>query len=292
MKIGYNGISWEIEDVKLAADSLGIELVSTEDTADCDALWGEYSVEQIESAAKLRWFQSTWAGVDAFSHAKPFKDGTAVLCNSSGAFNITISEYLIGGCLALLRHFPDYLRAQADHLWHPHIPAQTLRGKRITVLGMGNIGRTFAEAATALGANVTGVTRKNTDSLPELLPETDILVMILPSTPATKGLIGAKELALLPEGAYVLNAGRGSTLDIQALMEGLMSGRIAGALLDVYPEEPVPEDTLLWDMPNLIMTPHIAGANEDEANNRRINEIFIENLKHWAGGEPLRNVVK
>ena len=177
-KIGYKGIPWDISEPLAEAARLGIVLCPADDTSDCDALWGEYSIHEIEAAEHLSWFQSTWAGIDSIVHAAPFCDGTAALCTSSGAYNRTIAEYLLGGCILLLRHFDTYRDAQRAHIWHKHIPAGTLSGKQITVLGMGNIGRTFAGLAEALGASVTGVRRSNIGSLRELLPGTDILVVL------------------------------------------------------------------------------------------------------------------
>lgn len=271
---------------------------------DCEVMAGMFLPELLESNERLRWFHSSWAGVEKFVGLRPFRTGQAVLTNSAGAYNTMIAEHLMAGCLSLLHNYPAYYDAQRQHVWKSPIPAGSLFGKRVTVLGAGNTGGAFAKAASALGAGVTGFVSSlrekpawmqalysSFDALQDILPQTDILVLCLPNTARTRGLIGARELALLPPGALVLNSGRGQTLDLAALCDRLRAGQLAGAMLDVFPEEPLDEKSAVWDTPNLLITPHVAGFEGDELNRQRIFELFCENLRAWAEGKPLRNVI-
>jgi phosphoglycerate dehydrogenase-like enzyme len=167
----------------------------------------------------------------------------------------------------------------------------------VTVWGFGSIGRTLEPHLTALGATVTGVARRAREEghvtvideahLLDQLAQTDVLIMILPSTPTTEGALDAEKLAALPPHAWVVNVGRGDTVDEPALMDALRRGRIAGAALDVTSIEPLPADSPLWDTPNLIITPHAAGGRPLGA-----LDLLAENLNALLAGQPLRNVVE
>lgn len=271
--------------------------------ADAVALAGEFTPRMIESAKKMRWFHSSWAGVDNLVKLAPFREKRAVLTNSAGAYNAMITEHLIAGCLMLLRNFPAYLEAQRKHIWHAAIPADSLMGKRVTVLGVGNIGGSFAKMAVAMGATVSGLgfsakekpawlqNLYTSNQLEAALTGAEIVAMCLPYTKDTDKFIAARELAMLPRGARLLNIGRGKTLDTDALLAALRSGHLAGAMLDVFPEEPLPPDSPLWDVPNLIITPHVSGHDSDKTNLRNIFDLFAKNLRLWAKNEPLVNVI-
>lgn len=277
--------------------------VDTSLVADCVALAGEFEPAMLEAAANMRWFHSNWAGVDKLITLAPFREGRAVLTSSSGAYNVMITEHLVAGCLTLLRNFPAYLDAQRKHVWHDVIPADSFAGKRVTVLGVGNVGGSFAKMADAMGAEVNGVGLRGkekpsylrglytVDQLDTVLAGTEILVMCLPYTKDTDRIISARELALLPRRARLLNIGRGKTLDVEALAAALGSGQLAGAMLDVFPEEPLPPESPLWDAPNLVITPHVSGHHSDKTNLRYIYDLFARNLRLWVKDEPLINVV-
>lgn len=311
--IGYSGLNYapdRKQEMEQTASALGITMreipLGSKDTslvADCEALFGDFDASMIEAAGNMKWFHSHWAGVDDLIKLEPFKAGRAVLTNSSGAYNTMIVEHLLGGCLTLLRNFPAYVDAQRKHVWQEVIPADSLWNKRITVLGVGNIGGTFAKAATGLGAQVSGldllrkdkpewlVNLYSVDQLDQALENAEILVMCLPYTKETDKFIGAEEIAKLPKGTRLLNTGRGKTLDVDALAAALRSGHLAGAMLDVFPVEPLLPDDPLWDTPNLFITPHVAGHDADKTNAVQIYNIFMRNLQLWAKNEPLTNVV-
>jgi len=259
--------------------------------ADARALvvWGA-SRAHLASAATdlpdLRLVQSLAAGVDGIV-AAGFGPQVAI-ASGAGLHNATVAEHTVALLLALVRRLPDSLAAQARHEWsrelgglQPLRPAgrlTTLLDARVTIWGFGSIGQTLAPILTALGAHVTGVARSAglragfsvvaDADLPALLPDTDVLVGILPATEATEGAIGAAVFAALPRHALVVNVGRGATLDQRALADALMSGAIGGAAIDVATPEPLPADSTLWDLPNLVITPHAAGGRPIGADER------------------------
>lgn len=269
----------------------------------CEALAGDYEISAIEAAKDMRWFHSDWAGVDKLVHLSAFRERCAILTNSAGAYGIMVAEYMLAGCLMLLRHFHDYLDAQRKHIWLDALPAESLWGKRITVLGVGSNGGCFARMANSLGAKVSGIDALITErpewleklypvrGLWDALADTEILVMCLPYTKDTDKIIGEKEIRRLPKGSFIINSGRGQTLDERALARALQDGHLGGAMLDVFPGEPLSEDDPLWDARNLIISPHISGFAADRLNTERVFEIFVENLRRWSRGDPLNNVV-
>jgi phosphoglycerate dehydrogenase-like enzyme len=269
--------------------------------------WGSTS-ELMRAAASqltdLRWVQGLAAGPDDIL-AGGF--GEQVLITSGRSLhNETVAEHALALILAGLRGFDQLIAAQPEHRWRadlggPRVEGadgrvETLYGAGVLVWGFGAIGQTLAPHLTALGAEVTGVTRSDgeragypvvsAERLPELLPDTDVLVMILPHAPETRHSLNAELLALLPARAWVVNVGRGSTLDEDALAEALRARRITGAALDVFETEPLPTDSPLWDLPGIIISPHSAGGRP-----RAAAKLVEENLEAFLAGRQLRNVV-
>ena len=201
--------------------------------------------------------------------------------------------------LEMLRRQQDYEEIVRRREWIRNLPVRSLRDARITLLGTGDIGRETAVRLRAFApASLTGVNRggKNPDGLfdrvltrdrlRDVLPETDILIASLPGTPETKGMLSRESLALLPDGALLVNVGRGSLLDQQALEAELRAGRLRAAL-DVFEEEPLPPDASLWSCPNLLITPHTAGNMTLPYTRRRIVELFLEDFENYCAGRPL-----
>jgi phosphoglycerate dehydrogenase-like enzyme len=255
-----------------------------------------------ELCRRLRWVHIGGVGVD-WALFPELVASEVVLTNSRGIFDITLPEYLLTLMLALVKDLPATLRAQAINEWQ-HRLLQPLHGARAVIVGAGSIGRAAARLLRSLGLEVTLVGRRarpaepgaaddgrirGIHDLPKLLPGADWLILLAPLTPETHGLIGAAELALLPPGARVANLGRGPLLVEAALIEALRSGRLAGAALDVFEREPLDATSPLWDMPNVIVSPHIGGdvVGVPEAFGR----IFLANLERYIAGEPLQNVV-
>lgn len=252
----------------------------------------------------LKLVQALSAGADGVFNA-PFDPAVAV-CSGVGLHDHTVTEHTMALILALLRRLPQSLAAQHRHEWAWELGgAQPLRGERhittlldarVLVWGFGSIGQTLAPVLASLGAQVTGVARSAgtrsgfrvvTDAdLPRELPTTDLLVMILPGLPGTLNALNADRLRLLSERALLVNVGRGSTVDEDALLAALRDGSIAGAALDVTAKEPLPPESQLWDAPNLLLTPHAAGGSPVGA-----DELIAANVEALMTGGELRNLL-
>ncbi|KAI5862533.1 D-isomer specific 2-hydroxyacid dehydrogenase [Durotheca rogersii] len=253
---------------------------------------------------RLRWVQSLAAGPNDVL-AAGFAPTVAVT-TGSGLHDRTVAEHALALLLAAARRLDEMRLWQARRAWPGHLggaqpdrPAgrfTTLRDARVLVWGYGNIARTLAPHLTALGARVTGVARTpgvrdgvevhGEAALAELLSQTDALVMILPGSEATRDALNRERLALLPRHAWVVNVGRGTSIDEDALADALEKGDLAGAALDVFKTEPLPAESRLWDAPNLILSPHAAGGRPQDA-----EALIADNLRRFIAGQPLRNVV-
>jgi phosphoglycerate dehydrogenase-like enzyme len=238
-----------------------------------------------------------------------------VLTSSPGSNAVPIAQSAIAGLLALARRFPAFARAQRERRWlgsaaqgrgAPDDPARIdlppdLDTQTLLVLGLGGIGSEIARLGRALGLRAIGVRRSRPrygapvdewhppDRLPDLLPRADWLAIACPLTDATRGWIDASMLALLPDGACVINVGRGEIVDEAALTAELASGRLGGAYLDVFQVEPLPEASPLWSLPNVIVTPHASSISQ--GSQARQADMFLANLARFARGEPLAGVV-
>ena len=258
----------------------------------------------LKTFTGMKWFCGSFAGVDAYLDDALYPSPEVMLSNSSGAYGVTIAEHLIMVTLMLLRHADTYLHHADAHRWGPVMPMRSLIGSTITVLGTGDIGTEFARRARAMGAKeIRGVrrTKKAADpafdevythaELNSLLPDTDILVMALPSTADTVGILSRDRIALLPETAYVVNVGRGTAIDQPALVEALNAGKLAGAALDVFEKEPIPAGDPVWDAKNLLITPHISGQMSLGYTRDKNVALFCEDLENYAAGRPLKRYV-
>ncbi len=257
----------------------------------------------VRRAPALRWVHIGWAGTDA-PVLQELMDRGVPVSNSSGVTSEPIALTVIGGMLALHRGFPRWYEAQRRHAWE-QLPRGSeppdLRGQTITVLGLGAIGQHIARMARVFGLHVIGVRRSPAGpaehidewsapaGLDDVLQRTDWLAITIPLTAATRHLIDAAALARLPRGAHLLNVARGPSVDEQALIEALRSGHIAGAYLDVFSTEPLPPDSPLWDMPNVIVSPH--DSSPSQGNQARAEAMFLEELERWAQGKPPSRLV-
>ena len=270
--------------------------------ADCEVLFGHWR-SLLKEAPMLKWYCCSYAGVDPYQPPFRFPEGV-LLTNSSGAYGVTISEHIMMVTLMLQRRMLDYAQIVRDRGWTNNLPVRSIQGSRLTLLGTGDIGTTFAQRAKALcPASVTGVNRSGRvpdpvydrvmpmAELDRVLPETDILVMSLPSTPETVGILSRERLALLPESAILVNVGRGSAIDQDALMDELNAGRLAGAALDVMTPEPLPADHPLWTTKNLLITPHVAGNMTLGYTCNKTVSMFCDDLENYAEGRPLKHLV-
>ncbi|QTE28645.1 NAD(P)-dependent oxidoreductase [Pengzhenrongella sicca] len=277
------------------------------ETADAMVVWGNPAGQLRDAAARgarLRWVQALAAGPDAVLGAG-FVPG-AVITSGRSLHDGPVAEHALALVLAAARRLNLLVRAQTAHRWaaelgglQPGRPAdsfRTLAGARVLVWGFGSIAQALAPHLRLLGAEVTGVASSAGErvgfpviaaaDVEAALPTTDLLIGILPATADTHHAISAERLALLPAHAWVVNVGRGTTLDEAALARAVHEGRLGGAALDVFEIEPLPADSPLWDEPNVIVSPHAAGGRPTGA-----SELVSANLAALLAGQPLRNVV-
>ena len=264
--------------------------------------WG-FSREVFEAATRLRWIQTTSAGVDRLLFDE-LRSSDIVVTNASGVYSGSMAEQVLAMMLALARLIHTSVREQAAGRWPgPAVRGQgdVLEGKTCVILGLGSIGTEVARRAKAFGMTVVGIRRRPTDRPPvvdelvgpqrmkEALARADYLVVTLPLTEATRHIVDADALSVMKPPAYVLNVGRGALIDEAALVAALQEGRLAGAGLDVFEKEPLPEDSPLYSMANVIITPHSSGHSP--GNWARLVELFCRNLTRYLSGQPLLNVV-
>lgn len=271
---------------------------------DCEVIFGGIATDLVKEARALKWIHTSFAGVDSLlaPHVKFPED--VILTNSAGTYGIAISEYLLTTTLMLMRRNLQYAKQQFENTWQPLGAVKSIYGSKICVVGLGDIGENYAKRCKALGATVVGVvrTKRKTnptsvddlytiDELEQAIKDADVVALSLPGTPATTGLINANILAKIKKGALILNVGRGSAIDQDALIDALTSGHIGGAGLDVTSPEPLPSDSPLWQIDNVIITPHISGNQTLALTNQLITDKFIKYLKDYIAGDPFEKVV-
>jgi phosphoglycerate dehydrogenase-like enzyme len=258
--------------------------------------------DALRRAPSLRWVHAHSAGADRLIYSELMKRGVMVT-TSSGANASIVVQTALTGILALTRRFPQFFDAQRDKRWMSLVGSglpRDLAGQTAVIVGWGPIGQGLAASLTLLGMRVAAVRSNATNAAPAfatvafedigaLLTRADWLVLACPLTDRTRGLIDAQALKLLPRGSHLVNVARGEVVDESALIAALQSRHLEGAYLDVFAQEPLPPESPLWHMPNVIVTPHSAGHSA--GNERRVSEIFLANLARWRKGEPLRNVV-
>jgi phosphoglycerate dehydrogenase-like enzyme len=262
--------------------------------------------KQLKDAKKLRWLHSTAAGVAQLMYPE-LRDSGILVTNPSGVFSVPMAEHTMGLLLALARNFPDSVRQQdqanwsQQELWDKPQHLAEVNGQVLLIVGYGSIGRELGKRAKAFEMRVWGVTRSgkgDSDNaerifsaarLHEALPEADYVVISAPETAETKHLIGAAELAKMKPGARLINVGRGSLLDEEALIRALESGALGGAAIDVAQTEPLPAESPLWKAPNLFITPHTSALSDRLW--RRQTTLLLELLERWFGGREMFNCV-
>jgi phosphoglycerate dehydrogenase-like enzyme len=261
---------------------------------DADVLWlntwrgGEIEA-LLDAGHTLRWVTTHLAGVDGYPLALLSERGLP-LTNGAGLHAVPIAEYALLGMLAAAKGFPELVRARDRREWLREPPGfAELEDTRALILGYGGIGQAIGRRLAGFGVEVTGVRRRDGEAWRERLPEFDWIVLALPATPRSTGIIAAAELARMKPTAWIVNIARGRLIDQAALVEALAGKRIGGAYLDVTDPEPLPADSPLWTLPNVILTPHSSWAT------RRFDEraaaLFLENLDRFAAGRELRNRV-
>lgn len=254
-------------------------------------------------APHVRWIQATSSGIGEYVRRMGYERSMprTVFTTAAGVHAQPLAEFCLMVMLAFHKRLPQLLHDQQRKHWE-RFATTDLRGRTLVIIGVGHVGREVARFGQALGMHVVGVKRTVAgvrpadlhldallapEELPQALAMAEHLVLIAPHTGETDQMIGARELAMLPEGAVFINIGRGALVDEPALVSALQSGRLLGAGLDVFAEEPLPAESPLWEMPNVLVSPHSASTSDRE--NARITELFCTNLEHYLAGRPLLN---
>jgi glyoxylate/hydroxypyruvate reductase A len=254
-------------------------------------------------APRLKWIQATSSGIGPLLKSTGLADTDIVITNAAGIHTVPLAEHTLLSLLYFIKDVPARLSDQRAHKWERYA-GRELRGRAVVVVGLGAVGQEVARLCRAVGMRVVGVRRTpisdpashqvdeavTADRLHEVLPRAGALVLICPHTPETEGMIDAKAIELLPKGAILVNIGRGALVDEPAMIAALRSGQLGAAALDVAAVEPLPRESPLWDLPNVLITAHSASTVDRE--NERLTELFCENLRRWLAGEPLLNVVR
>ena len=281
---------------------------------DVEVILGSRPPTDLSQTPKLRWLQVRSAGVDHLTADAPWRKGLLVT-NAKGVYAIPMAEYVSGMVLRVHQPAAAWVANQAAHLWPPFEEAplaEVIHGKTAVMVGYGSIGREVARQLHGLGLRVIAVKPRpevrvdtafrvpgtgdpegtiperivGVEELVDEVRSADLLILTMPLTDSSRGLIDAEVLAALPAHAWLINVSRGPLVDEAALIESLRAGRIAGAILDVFDTEPLPPDNPLWDLPNVIDTPHVSGATL-----RFIDELVVENVRRYVAGEALLNPI-
>jgi phosphoglycerate dehydrogenase-like enzyme len=271
-------------------------------SADILLTFGAHMADHVlEKGKKLRWIQALGTGVDGIVDRPPFRKGVLVT-NMHGLHGDSVPEAAIMLMLALARDLPRALRQRNARKWERY-PSQLLKGKTVGIFGVGAIARSLAPKCRSFGMTVVGITSApramegfdrmvHRDDLESAVRELDFLVLLTPYTPETHGIVGAKMLAAMKPSAFLVNLARGGIVDEDALVGALREKRLAGAALDVFAAEPLPEDHPLWSMDNVIVTPHLGGFHDQYA--EEALPTVVENFRKFLAGDldNMKNVVK
>ncbi len=266
-----------------------------------DIIWGNYPPEKLKKLPNLKWLQMTMAGANIY---KPeLCPSNFILTSASGAYTLSIAEYMLAGQLALYRNLHIFRDLQKEHVWKKAGPVRSVKNSTVLIYGIGSIGLAYAKLVKALGATVLGVRRTNAEKPPfvdevfladnfeSALARADVIAISAPGTPKTANVFNDDTFAKIKDGAVLINVGRGTIVDTNALVNALQNGKLSGAVLDVVYPEPLPKEHPLWDMQNVILTSHTSGGYGIKETEQIKRDIFYENLKNYLDNKPLINVI-
>ena len=299
-----------IEKIQETAEKAGAQVCFVEeerkipaDFQDAEVLYG-FGMITAKTSTALKWLCVPSAGVDYMMKEDAFANKDCILTNSSGSYGVTIAEHIIAVSLMMMRKLTLTYAESLNGVWGRPKPQKSLKDCRITVLGTGDIGSHFARRAKAFEPRtIVGVCRSGKSEEPcydrvvpvaelnAILPDTDLLVMSLPDTPETKGILSKERLSLLPKNSYIVNVGRGSAIDEDALADLLDAEYLGGAAFDVFQREPLRKSSRLWNTKNLLITPHVAGNLTLDYTLDTNVDMFCEDLLNYSQGLPLKHVV-
>jgi len=295
-----------LEQIRAVSDRITVEVVTDKEKVvsaigDAEILLdgGMFNKGVLMASERLKWVHAVSAGVEGYLFPE-FVDSQIVLTNSSGVHRIPITEIVIAMMLMFAKRIYKFMRFQYEGKWVKLVPDE-LTDKTVGILGLGNIGMETAYKAKCFGMRVLALEKKmghrptyvdenmGPEDLDHLLRESDYLVIAAPLTKETRHMICERELRLMKPTAYVINVSRGAIIDNAALLKALKEGWISGAGLDVFEQEPLPENSEFWKLENVVMTPHVSGSTPYYAD--RVAEIFCNNLARYLEGKPLINLV-
>ncbi len=295
--------SFEKEDKVLFFEN-ETELLESEDCENIEIIFGEPEYSTIHFTKNLRWIQMSWAGANKYTSVQNFPENI-ILTSASGAYGCVISEYIVSGMLALYKKLFSY-RAQVEQGgWNQIAGDDTLEGKRVLILGTGNIGQETAKKLRCFGCYTVGICRTPSnkqlpfdeihtiESIDAQLQSADIVIIALPGTKETLGMFDAERISRMKSNAILVNVGRGFIVNTDELTNALQNGLLKGAVLDVTEPEPLPEKHPLRNMENVLLTPHISGISwgDNKFTRKRILDIFCKNIKRDRNNEPKKNII-
>ena len=273
------------------------------DFKEAEIMYG-FAKNTVKTNRNLKWLCVPSAGVDYLLKPGIFANDECLITNAAGAYGVSIAEHITAVSLMMMRRLTEFHAETVRGEWGSPRSQRSLKGSRITVLGTGDIGCCFARRVKPFEPErIVGVCRSGicneaafdrvlaVTELDKILPDTDLLVMSLPDTAETRDILSRERIGLLPEGAYIVNVGRGSSIDEDALADSLDEGRLVGAALDVFKTEPLPADSRLWKTKNLLITPHVAGNLTLEHTVDKNVEMFCEDLLNYGEGRPLKHAI-
>lgn len=284
-------------------DAYGTHPFTDEELARASVIIGNPGINTISKCKHLKWLQLASSGADLYTGCGLIDPSKTVVTNATGAYGHAIAEYMIACVFAMSKKIHLYRDNQFSGRWTDLGFTKTIRGSKVLVVGLGDIGGQFAGKMSALGADIYAIKRtaancpsyiKSTsslDKLDELLPNMDIVALCLPNSPQTQNVIGEKQLKLMKDDALIINVGRGNSVDTEALTSALQNNDIGGAILDVTNPEPLPPHHPLWHQKNAIITPHVSGGYHARETIEAIENIFIENANRMVNGKELINQV-
>ncbi len=310
MKKIYTFIPLKEEHKKLLESSssnckfihLGLIKPTLDQVKDANVIIGNIPVEILKNIPDLEFVQLNSAGINGYSDNPDFPKNVS-LANAAGAYGVAISECILAGILTLMKHIPSYIQNQSNHKWKDEGKVKSIYNSQILVLGLGDIGKEFSKRAYAMGAHITGIKRNikdkpeyvdklcTMDSLYEELEKADIIVSSLPGSKSTYHLFDKEALTHVKKQPIFVNVGRGSLIDSSVLEKALKENIFSGAYIDVTDPEPLPKEDELWNLNNLIITPHVTGGYHLEETLNRIVEISATNIQKYCEGKEIINKV-
>lgn len=310
MKKIYTFIPLKEEHKKLLESSssnckfihLGLIKPTLDQVKDANVIIGNIPVEILKNIPDLEFVQLNSAGINGYSDNPDFTKNVS-LANAAGAYGVAISECILAGILTLMKHIPSYIQNQSNHKWKDEGKVKSIYNSQILVLGLGDIGKEFSKRAYAMGAHITGIKRNikdkpeyvdklcTMDSLYEELEKANIIVSSLPESKSTYHLFDKEALTHVKKQPIFVNVGRGSLIDSSVLEKALKENIFSGAYIDVTDSEPLPKEDELWNLNNLIITPHVTGGYHLEETLNRIVEISATNIQKYCEGKEIINKV-